>query len=621
MSKILGIDLGTTSSRVAVMEGREPRMIRDPDDPLPTASVVTLREDDDHVAGREARRQVVHEPESTVHSFKRLLGRPWEDAADEARGLTCQVERAEDGGLCVPVGEKCYTPPEIAAVLLAHVARLADDFLGEPSEGAVLAVPGWFEEAQRSALRDAARIAGLEVRGLVEEQTAAALAFEFGTTFEHDEQIALVDLGGGGCDVSVGYLSFVLPNLLSAFLPSGCDPYALVEVWGRASDGSVGGDAIDRRIVDRLVEEFEGEHRMDLRTDTLARARLREAAESAKVELSTARETDVELPYLAFSPDGPQHLACRLTRSELEKLASDIVDRAVGACERAVAEAGLKPGDIDRLVLLGGQSRMPSIWSRVADFFGQIPINLAAEECEDELLLPLEELVARGAAILGGALAGHDDASHKVAINRSLNHYVKLAAELTGLKASSVLKLMDAGESSRVFRWLDEVEVPSEAGGSASRSLLDLYEAGGPKVTFDPTRQTILRDLSTYSMPMAYSLELPPAIGSAACLDELVEPMVVYEADGLTLGWVQMRRDHTPTRVLKATLHWGKAGLDELVHDPPAGHIVEEIVRRAGLETRTEGRLELSVHGRPKTLLIRRHEHHGGTGFEIRPSP
>ena len=377
MSKIIGIDLGTTNSVVAVMEGGETKVIANSEGSRTTPSVVAFSKSGERLVGQVAKRQSVTNPRNTVYSIKRFMGRRYEEVSDEMKMVPYKVERADNGDCRVSIDGKLFSPPEISAMILGKLKQAAEDYLGEKVTEAVITVPAYFNDAQRQATKDAGKIAGLDVKRLVNEPTAAALAY--GLDKKKDQTIAVYDFGGGTFDISI--------------LEVG---EGVVEVKATNGDTHLGGDNIDQRVMDWLLEEFKKQEGIDLGKDAMAVQRLKEAAEKAKIEVSTAVESEINLPFITADANGPKHLNLKLTRAKLEQLVEDILKRSIGPCKQAIADAGLTPADIDEVVLVGGQTRMPAIQKLVGDIFGKEP-NKGVNP---------DEVVAVGAAVQGGVLKG-----------------------------------------------------------------------------------------------------------------------------------------------------------------------------------------------------------------------
>jgi molecular chaperone DnaK len=377
VSKIIGIDLGTTNSVVAVMEGTEAKVIPNAEGNRTTPSVVAFTKGGERLVGQVAKRQSVTNPKNTIFSIKRFMGRKFSEVSEEMKMVPYTVERADNGDVRIVVEGKKFSPPEISAMILGKLKQAAEDYLGEKVEQAVITVPAYFNDSQRQATKDAGKIAGLNVERLVNEPTAAALAY--GLDKKKDQTIAVYDFGGGTFDISI--------------LEVG---EGVVEVKATNGDTHLGGDNIDQRVIDWLLEEFKKDQGIDLGNDPMALQRLKEAAEKAKIELSSAVETDINLPFITADASGPKHLNLRLTRSKLEQLVEDLVQRSMGPCKRALEDAKVAAKDIDEVVLVGGQTRMPAIQKVVRDFFGKEPHKGVNPD----------EVVAVGAAIQGGVLRG-----------------------------------------------------------------------------------------------------------------------------------------------------------------------------------------------------------------------
>jgi molecular chaperone DnaK len=377
MGKIIGIDLGTTNSVVAVMEGGEPKVITNPEGGRLTPSVVAMGKNNERFVGQVAKRQAVTNPENTVFSIKRLMGRKLAEVSEEAKLVPYKVSGSPNGDVQVKMGDKTYNPPEISAMILQKMRQAAEEYLGEKVEKAVITVPAYFNDSQRQATKDAGRIAGMEVVRIVNEPTAAALAY--GLDKKKDETIAVYDFGGGTFDISI--------------LEVG---EGVVEVKSTNGDTHLGGDNIDQRLMDWIIEEFKKDQGIDLSKDKMALQRLREAAEKAKMELSSVMETEISLPFVTADASGPKHLNMKLTRAKFEQMVEDILQRTIAPLKQALSDAGLKPGDIDEVVLVGGSTRIPRVQKLVKDMFGKDPHKGVNPD----------EVVAVGAAIQAGVLAG-----------------------------------------------------------------------------------------------------------------------------------------------------------------------------------------------------------------------
>jgi molecular chaperone DnaK len=375
--KVVGIDLGTTNSVVSVMENGQPAVIVNQEGARLTPSVVGFTKDGERLVGQVAKRQAVTNPENTVFSIKRFMGRAYQEVSSEASRVPYKVTKASNGDVRIEARGKNYAPPEISALVLQKLKQAAEDYLGEKVTDAVITVPAYFNDAQRQATKDAGQIAGLNVLRIINEPTAAALAY--GLDKKKDETIAVYDFGGGTFDISV--------------LEVG---EGVVEVKATNGDTHLGGDDLDDRIIEWLVAEFRKSDGIDLGKDRMALQRLKEAAEKAKIELSTAMETDINLPFVTADQTGPKHLQMKLTRAKLEQLVADLLDRTMGPVKQALADAGVDPKKIDEVVLVGGSTRMPKVQQLVKEYFGKEPHKGVNPD----------EVVAVGAAIQGGVLAG-----------------------------------------------------------------------------------------------------------------------------------------------------------------------------------------------------------------------
>jgi molecular chaperone DnaK len=377
MSKIIGIDLGTTNSCVAVMEGGDPVVIPNAEGNRTTPSVVAFSKSGERLVGQVAKRQAITNPSNTVFSIKRFMGRKFSEVTEEMKMVPFSVAPAANGDVRIKAGGKEYSPPEISAMILGKLKEAAEAYLGQKVTRAVITVPAYFNDSQRQATKDAGQIAGLTVERLVNEPTAAALAY--GLDKKKDETIAVYDFGGGTFDISI--------------LEVG---EGVVEVKSTNGDTHLGGDNIDQRVIDWILAEFKKDQGIDLSKDAMAMQRLKEAAEKAKIELSNVVETEVNLPFITADASGPKHLQLKLTRSRLEQLVEDIINRSTGPCKQALKDAGVEPKDIDEVVLVGGQTRMPRIQQLVKELFGKEPHQGVNPD----------EVVAIGAGIQGGVLAG-----------------------------------------------------------------------------------------------------------------------------------------------------------------------------------------------------------------------
>ena len=378
MAKILGIDLGTTNSAMAVMEGSEPEILVNAEGDRTTPSVEGFRKDGERVVGKAAKNQAVTNPENTVSSVKRFIGRSYDETPEERKTVSYKLQKGKDGRAVVDIDGKDYTPEEISAMVLQKLKNDAEKQLGAPVTQAVITVPAYFNDAQRQATKDAGKIAGLEVLRIINEPTAAALAYGLDKT-NKDEKILVFDLGGGTFDVSILELGD-----------------GVFEVAATAGDNHLGGDDWDQRIIDWMADKFQAENGIDLRQDKMALQRLKEAAEKAKMELSSTTQANINLPFITADASGPKHLDYTLTRAEFERITKDLLDRVKKPVEQALKDAGLKAGDIDEVILVGGSTRMPAVQDIVKKLTGKEP-NMSVNP---------DEVVAMGAAVQGGVLAG-----------------------------------------------------------------------------------------------------------------------------------------------------------------------------------------------------------------------
>jgi len=375
--KIIGIDLGTTNSVVAVMEGGQPTVIANEEGGRTTPSVVAFSTDGERLVGAIAKRQAVTNPTRTIYSIKRFMGRRRSEVPEEIGLVPYPVVEGKDGSAAVQIGDQTFAPPEISAMVLAKLKAAAEAYLGQTVSGAVITVPAYFNDAQRQATKDAGKIAGLDVKRIINEPTAAALAY--GLDKKGDEKIAVYDFGGGTFDISI--------------LEVGEN---VVEVKSTNGDTHLGGDNLDQRVIEYLIAEFKKDQAIDLSKDPMAMQRLREAAEKAKIELSGSQQTDINLPFITADQSGPKHLNLKLTRAKFEQLIGDLVERTLEPCRIAMQDAGLKASEIDEVVLVGGSTRVPMVQQKVKEFFGKEPHKGVNPD----------EVVAIGAAIQGGVLSG-----------------------------------------------------------------------------------------------------------------------------------------------------------------------------------------------------------------------
>ena len=379
MSKIIGIDLGTTNSVVAVMEGSEPVVIPNAEGGRTTPSIIAFKKDGERLVGAPAKRQAITNPHNTIFSIKRFMGRKYGEVAEEMKTVPYEVVKGDGDTARVQIDDRVYTPQELSAMTLQKLKQTAEDYLGEKVTEAVITVPAYFNDAQRTATKEAGQIAGLTVKRIINEPTAAALAYGLDKKADKDEIVAVYDLGGGTYDISILELGD-----------------GVFEVKATNGDTHLGGDDFDQRLIDFIADEFKKGEGVDLRNDPMALQRLKEAAEKAKIELSSATQTTVNLPFITATQEGPKHLTLDITRAKFEQLVDDFVKRTIPPMEKALKDAGLTKNDVDEVILVGGSTRIPAIQTVVEDFFGKKP-NRSVNP---------DEVVAIGAAIQGGVLSG-----------------------------------------------------------------------------------------------------------------------------------------------------------------------------------------------------------------------
>jgi molecular chaperone DnaK len=380
MAKIIGIDLGTTNSCVSVLEGGEPTVITSPEGGRTTPSVVAFTKNGERLVGQPAKRQAVTNPNNTVFSVKRFMGRMYNEVETEMNEVPFKVTKSSSGAVMINAGGKEYPPPEISAMILQKLKQMAEEHLGTDVKDAVITVPAYFNDSQRQATKDAGKIAGLNVRRIINEPTAASLAY--GMDKKHDEKIAVFDLGGGTFDISILELG-----------------EGVFEVKSTNGDGHLGGDDFDQKVIDWIADEFKKSDGIELKKDPMALQRLRESAENAKKELSSSKQTEINLPFITADSSGPKHLNLTLTRAKFEELNKDLFKRVIGPCQKAIKDSGVKVSEIDEVILVGGSTRMPKVQEIVKEIFGKEP---------NKSVNP-DEVVAIGAAIQGGVLTGDVD--------------------------------------------------------------------------------------------------------------------------------------------------------------------------------------------------------------------
>ncbi|MDF7675399.1 molecular chaperone DnaK [Neisseriaceae bacterium ESL0693] len=385
MAKVIGIDLGTTNSCVAISEGGQTKVIENAEGARTTPSVVAYLDDNEIIVGAPAKRQAVTNAKNTIYAVKRLIGRKFDDpeVQRDIKSMPYEIIKANNGDAWVEVRNEKLSPPQVSAEILRKMKKAAEDYLGEAVTEAVITVPAYFNDSQRQATKDAGRIAGLDVKRIINEPTAAALAFGMDKGAKGDRKIAVYDLGGGTFDISIIEIADV-------------DGDKQFEVLATNGDTFLGGEDFDQRLINYIIDEFKKDQGIDLKNDVIALQRLKEAAEKAKIELSSSQQTEINLPYITMDPSGPKHLAMKITRAKFESLVDDLIQRSIEPCRTAIKDAGLSVNDIDDVILVGGQSRMPKVQDAVKEFFGKEPRRDVNPD----------EAVAVGAAIQGAVLAG-----------------------------------------------------------------------------------------------------------------------------------------------------------------------------------------------------------------------
>jgi molecular chaperone DnaK len=584
MGKIIGIDLGTTNSCVAVMEGGQPKVIENAEGDRTTPSIVAFTRDDEVLVGQPAKRQAVTNPANTLFAVKRLIGRKYnEDVVQKDRDLVpYKIVQANNGDAWVEAGGKKMAPPEVSARVLMKMKKTAEDYLGEEVTEAVITVPAYFNDSQRQATKDAGRIAGLTVKRIINEPTAAALAYGMDKK-GGDRKIAVYDLGGGTFDISIIEIANV-------------DGEHQFEVLATNGDTFLGGEDFDKRVIDYLVEVFKKEQGFDLRNDPLALQRLKEAAERAKIELSSGQQTEVNLPYITADASGPKHLNIKLTRAKLESLVEDLVAKTIGPCRTALDDAGLKVSDVNEVILVGGQTRMPKVQEAVAAFFGREPRKDVNPD----------EAVAVGAAIQGGVLAGDvkdvlllDVTPLSLGIETLGGVMTKLIEKNTTIptKASQIFSTAEDNQTAVTMHVLQGEREMASANKSLARfDLAGLSAAprGMPQieVTFDIDANGIMHVSATdKATGKAQKIEIKAGSGlTDAEIDRMVKDAEAHAEEDRRFHELVTARNHADA-IVHATRSSVKEMGDKLSED-----------ERKGIDKAIEG-VEAAMKGDDKTAI------------------
>ena len=486
MAKIIGIDLGTTNSCVSVIENGQPKVIENAEGARTTPSIIAYTNDGEILVGAPAKRQAVTNPKNTLYAVKRLIGRKFEEkeVQKDINLMPYTISKASNGDAWIKVNDKELAPPQISAEILKKMKKTAEDYLGETVTEAVITVPAYFNDSQRQATKDAGRIAGLDVKRIINEPTAAALAFGLSKKEGRDRKIAVYDLGGGTFDISIIEIADV-------------DGESQFEVLSTNGDTFLGGEDFDQRLIDYIITEFQKEQGVDLKKDVMALQRLKDAAEKAKIELSSSQQTEVNLPYITMDAAGPKHLVLKITRAKFESLVEDLVDRTIEPCKIALKDANLSASDIDDVILVGGQSRMPKVQDKVKEFFGKEPRKDVNPD----------EAVAVGAAIQGSVLSGDrtdvlllDVTPLSLGIETMGGVMTKLINKNTTIptKASQVFSTADDNQSAVTINVLQgEREIASANKSLGQFNLSDIPPAprGMPQieVTFEVDENSIMK--------------------------------------------------------------------------------------------------------------------------------
>jgi molecular chaperone DnaK len=592
MAKTIGIDLGTTNSCVAVMEGNKPKVIENSEGGRTTPSVVAFSAEGELLVGQPAKRQAVTNPQNTLFAIKRLIGRRFDDpVVQKDMGMVpYKIIKADNGDAWVEVNGKKMAPPEISAKVLSKMKQAAEDYLGERVTDAVITVPAYFNDSQRQATKDAGRIAGLEVKRIINEPTAAALAYGMDKK-RGDQKLAVYDLGGGTFDVSIIEIAEV-------------DGEHQFEVHSTNGDTFLGGEDFDKRLIDFLADDFRRSQGVDLRSDPLAMQRLKEAAEKAKIELSTAQQTDINLPYITADSTGPKHLNVKVTRAKFESLVEDLIERTIEPCKVALKDAGLTASDIDEVILVGGQTRMPKVQEKVREFFGKEPRNDVNPD----------EAVAIGAAIQGAVLSGDvedvlllDVTPLSLGIETLGGVMTKLIEKNTTIptKATEVFSTADDNQSAVTVHVLQGEREKAADNKSLGRFNLEGIPAaprGTPQieVTFDIDANGIL---NVSAKDKATGKEQSIVIKASSGLDESEVQRMIKDAEAHAEEDRRFRELVQARNQGDALIHATRKSMEELGDELEADekNVIESAIKT--LEEALKGNDKAEIESKSKALI------------------